>query len=81
METITFDELLRAVEEAGGGGGEGFTTAELAAAKSVSTATARGWIKRAIALRMVRPARKVVTDMAGRMMPVASYVVVKRRKE
>jgi hypothetical protein len=77
MESITLDELLRAVGEANEGG-EGFTTAELRLVRPMSEDKARALIRRAIEKGLVRPSRKVITDMSGRPMSVASYVVVKR---
>lgn len=79
VESITLDELLKAVEQADNGG-EGFTTAELRAVKPMCADKARELIRRAIRKGLVRPSRKTITDMSGREMSVASYVVVKRPK-
>jgi hypothetical protein len=78
MEQITLDELLQAIEQADETG-EGFTIGELRAVKPMSAEKARGLIRRAIEKKLVRPSRKRITDMAGRTLPVASYVLVKHR--
>jgi hypothetical protein len=80
MESITFNELLKALEEAGiGKNGEGFTVTEFCVANQMSAVKARSLVRKAIGLGLLRATRKTITDMSGRNLPVASYVQVKRR--
>ena len=80
MESITLNELLRALEEAGvSKNGEGFTITEFCAANRMSVTKARSLVRKAIGLGLLRATRKTITDMSGRNLPVASYVQVKRR--
>lgn len=78
-EPITFDELLQAMEAAGGGA-EGFTVAELCERQHIGCVRARNIVRDAIRRGELRPARKWITDISGMRKPVPSYVFVKQAK-
>ncbi len=76
LPIITFDELLNAMRDADKG--EGFTVSELADAQQMSVDRARAIVKTGLSKQMIRPSRKVITDMSGRTLRVPSYVFIEK---
>lgn len=75
---MTADDLIQALQDAAKqpGGGEGFTSTELAEMSGLPISAVRRMLKPLVRDGRIRPARKTVQSMSGTFAPVPSYVLV-----
>ena len=76
IEPITLDELLSELERVSVPPDSGITIRELMDRTGRNLAHCREIVRRGIEVRKLRPARKTVTDISGRVTTVPSYVPI-----
>jgi DNA-binding transcriptional regulator LsrR (DeoR family) len=78
---ITFEQLLKAFEDAKSGEASAFTTAEVAERLGINLVKARSIVKVALANGIVSVTRKSVRYMDGRVCPTAAYRLIQKSKK